>query len=123
MEKEKGIQTESTEQEMVDIPKQCKNYLYDLLFHHENPEMENIEESYEEEVARKPSLEGRLEERDQKITLESYPQERHTKMKSISFALIFKHYRAIHIIRSIERASLQVESGDLHKTCECYPNH
>lgn len=56
---------------MVDIQKQRGKRLYDLLFPVENPELEKIEESYEEMVAYKPSLEGRLAEGNNKITLEA----------------------------------------------------
>ena len=84
MDKRKNIESELTEEEVIDIQRQRGKYLYDLLFPSENPELENIDKSYEEAVARKPSLEGRLAEVDQKVTLEAYPQECQTRMEVIS---------------------------------------
>lgn len=49
--------------------------MYNIMFPLERPELQNIEESYEEEIARKPSLERRLAEGNQKVTLEAYAQE------------------------------------------------
>ena len=45
---------------MIDIQRQYGKCLYDILFPTESPEFDRIEESYEETITRKPSLEGRM---------------------------------------------------------------
>lgn len=59
------------------------------MFPPENPDLENIEKSYEELVTRIPSLQGRMEKMDPNITLEAYPQELQRTMEVILFTLIF----------------------------------
>ena len=60
---------------MIDIQRECGKCLYDILFPIESPEFDSIEESYKEAITREPSLEGRVAEGDQTVTLEAYPQE------------------------------------------------
>ena len=64
MDKVENIPTEPTKEDMIDIQKQHKKGLYDLLFPPGNPEFESIEENYKEMVAHKPFVEGRLVEGD-----------------------------------------------------------
>lgn len=64
MDRGKDVRTESIEEEMIDTRRQRGNRLYKILFPPESPELESIEESYEEEITHKPSLKGRLEKGD-----------------------------------------------------------
>ena len=65
--------------------------LYNILFPPECPELESIEEIYEEEVSSKPYLKGHMAEEDQKVTLKAYPQEYRTRIEAIPCTLIFEH--------------------------------
>ena len=77
----------------------------------DSPELENTEESYEEAISRKPSLQGCLAEGDQKVTLDAYPKEYRIRMEVIPCSLIFEHYLSRPMLRPIKRASSKVGSG------------
>jgi len=55
-----------------------------------------------------------------KISLEAYLHEGRKKMKIISCALVFEHYRSKGLLRPVKKTSPQVGLRDLHKTCECH---
>nr|XP_025885962.1 uncharacterized protein LOC101266858 [Solanum lycopersicum] len=124
MDKGKGIQTEPSEEEWVQMQKQRKR-LYKLLIPPESPEQEMNEEcfeeeSYEELLALPPSFEGHLTNTDNKISPEAYLHEEQKMMEVISCALIFEHYRSRGLLGPVKEASSQVGLGDLRKTCECH---
>ena len=89
MDRGNHIQTEPTKKEMIDIQKQRGMSLYDLLFPHNNPELERIEEICKKVISCKPYLDGHLAEADQKVTLEAIPKECRTRNEVISCVLIF----------------------------------
>lgn len=60
------------DEEMIDMRKLCRKYLYDTLFAPENIKLENIVEDFEEVIAHKPSFLGCLAEGDQKVTLKTF---------------------------------------------------
>lgn len=63
--------------------------LYSMLYSPDSPKLENIEESYEQDIDHKLFLEGYLAGGDQKVTLEAYPLEYQTKWKPFCAPLFF----------------------------------
>lgn len=60
MDKEKKILTEPIEEDMIDTRRQRGKCLYNILFPTKGPELESIEEVYEEAITCKQFLKGGL---------------------------------------------------------------